>query len=69
MNVEVRTAVGWMQHLENVRGYSVIITPVIDTNVMQIVDFAYSKRVEMKKASLKFIIASYYRYYIVITLL
>ncbi len=31
VNVEVRTAVGWMQHLENVRGYSVIITPVIDT--------------------------------------
>lgn len=38
VNVEVRTAVGWMQHLENVRGYSVIITPVIDTNVIQIVN-------------------------------
>ncbi len=28
-----------MQHLENVRGDSVIITPVIDTNVIQIVNF------------------------------
>ncbi len=30
-----------MQHLENVRGDSVIITPVIDTNVIQIVNFGF----------------------------